>query len=58
MSWDFQEIWDKFLEIETDRDHVHFPIRSIPKYSVTEIIRIIKSITAKKIFEKYPKVKK
>ena len=41
-----------FLEIGTDRDHVHFLIQSVPKYSVTEIIRMIKSITAKKIFEK------
>ena len=47
-----------FLEIGTDRDHVHFLIQSIPKYSVTEIIRMIKSITAKKIFEKHPEVKK
>ena len=46
-----------FLEIGTDRDHVHFLIQSIPKYSVTEIIRMIKSITAKKIFEKHPEVK-
>jgi len=47
-----------FFKIETDRDHVHFLIQSIPKYSVTEIIRMIKSITAKKIFEKHPEVKK
>ena len=47
-----------FLEIGTDRDHVHFLIQSVPKYSVTEIIRTIKSITAKKIFEKHPEVKK
>ena len=47
-----------FLEIGTDRDHVHFLIQSVPKYSVTEIIRMIKSITAKKIFEKHPEVKK
>jgi len=40
-----------FLEIGTDREYVHFLIQSIPKYSVTEIIRMIKSITAKKIFE-------
>jgi len=42
-----------FLEVGTDRDHVHFLIQSVPKYSVTEIIRMIKSITAKKIFEKH-----
>jgi len=47
-----------FLEIRTDKDHVHFLIQSVPKYSVTEIIRMIKGITAKKIFEKHPKVKK
>ena len=32
-----------FLEIGTDKDHVHFLIQSVPKYSPTEIIRIIKS---------------
>ena len=47
-----------FLEIGTDRDQVHFLIQLVPKYSVTEIIRMIKSITAKKIFEEHPEVKK
>ena len=37
---------------------MHFLIQLVPKYSVTEIIRMIKSITAKKIFEKHPEVKK
>jgi putative transposase len=46
-----------FLEIGIDKDHVHFLIQSVPKYSVTKIIRIIKSIIAKKIFEKHPQVK-
>ena len=47
-----------FLEIKTDRNHVHFLIQSVPKYSVTEMIKMIKSITAKKIFGKHPEVKK
>jgi len=47
-----------FLEIGTDKNRVHFLIQSIPKYSVIEIIRMIKSITVKKIFEKHPEVKK
>ncbi len=47
-----------FFKVGTDKDHVHFLIQSIPKYSVTEMIRTIKSITAKKIFEKHPEVKK
>ena len=37
---------------------MNFLIQSVPKYSVTEIIRMIKSITAKKIFEIHPEVKK
>jgi len=48
----------KFLEIGTDKDHVHFLVQSIPKYSPTKIITLIKSITAKQIFEKHPEVKK
>jgi len=46
-----------FLEIGIDKDHVHFLIQSVPKYSITQIIRIIKSITTKKIFVKHPQVK-
>ena len=47
-----------FLEIGTDKDHVHFLIQSVPKYSPTEIIRIIKSITAKQVFKECPEVKR
>jgi REP element-mobilizing transposase RayT len=48
----------KFLETGTEPDHVHFPVQSVPAYSPTKIVRIIKSITARKIFEKCPEVKK
>jgi len=47
-----------FLEIGTDKDHVHFLIQSVPKYSPTQIITIVKSITAKRIFIENPEVKK
>ena len=47
-----------FLEIGTDMDHVHFLIQSVPVESPTNIIRTIKSITAKEIFKKHPEVKK
>ena len=47
-----------FLEIGTDKDHVHFLVQSVPKYSPTQIVRIIKSITAREVFEKCPDVKK
>lgn len=48
----------RFLEIGTDRDHVHFLIQSVPKYSPQKIIQIVKSITAKAVFAKCPQVKK
>ena len=47
-----------FLEIGTDKNHVHFLIQSVPKYSPTKIIMTVKSITAKQIFTKNPEVKK
>ena len=48
----------KFLEIGTDKDHVHFLVQSIPTYSVTKIVTIIKSLTAREIFKRCPFVKK
>lgn len=47
-----------FLEIGTDNDHVHFLTQSVPKNSPTQIVTIIKSLTAKEIFKKHPEVKK
>ncbi len=46
------------IEIGTDGDHVHFLIQSVPNMAPTEIIRIIKSITAREIYRLYPEVNK
>ena len=48
----------EFLEIGTDKDHVHFLVQSVPSYSPTKIITIIKSLTAKEVFVREPSVKK
>jgi len=45
------------VKIGTDKNHVHFLIESIPKYSPTKIITTVKSITAKQIFAKHSEVK-
>ena len=52
--------WDyiKFIEVGTDGDHVHYLVQSTPDHSPTEIIRLIKSVTAKRIFAEHPEVKK
>lgn len=48
----------EFIEIGTDKDHVHFLIQSVPMYSPTKIIRTIKSLTAREIFRRAPHVKR
>jgi REP element-mobilizing transposase RayT len=54
LRWD----WIRFLEVGSDKDHVHFLIQSTPNHSPSEIIRTIKSVTAKRIFAENPEVKK
>ena len=48
----------KFLEIGTDKDHVHFLVQAVPKLSPCQIIRTVKSITAREVFVRCPQVKK
>ena len=47
-----------FVEIGADKDHMHFLIQSVPTWTVTRLVTTIKSITAKKVFEKKPELKK
>ena len=47
-----------FLEIGTDKDHVHFLIQSVPMMLPTKIVRVVKSITAREIFVRIPEVRK
>ena len=47
-----------FLEIGSDKDHVHFLVQSVPTYSPKKIVQTIKSITAREIFRRVPSVKK
>ncbi len=48
----------KFLEIGTDKDHVHFLVQTVPTYSVTKVVTTIKSITAREVLRRKPDVKK
>jgi len=48
----------EFLEIGTDKDHVHFLVQSVPTYSPTKIITIIKSLSVREVFARVPSVKK
>ena len=58
----FIEISSHF-DFEIDRceiaeDHIHILISFPPKYSVSRVIGILKSISGSKIFKEFPKVKK
>jgi putative transposase len=46
------------IEIGVEKDRVHFLLQSVPSYSLTRIMKIVKSITAREIFKLVPRVKK
>lgn len=45
------------MEIGYESDHVHFLVQSVPKTSVSQIVRTIKSITAREMFRIHPEIK-
>jgi len=45
-------------EVGFDQDHIHIFCGAAPKMSPLRVISIIKSITARKVFEKFPRLKK
>ena len=47
-----------FLEIGTDKNHVHFLVQSIPSKSVSSLVKMIKSITARELFRFHREIKK
>jgi len=48
----------KFETVGFDEDHVHFMVQTIPRHAPSDIFQIVKSITAIKLFEKHPGLKK
>ena len=47
-----------FDAIGTDGDHIHIFVGASPKHSPSRIMQIIKSITGRELFRKYPEMKK
>jgi len=47
-----------FIEIGADPDHVHFFVQSVPTYSPSTIVRIVKSLTARELFVQLPWLRK
>ena len=46
------------IEMEIAGDHVHIFASIPPRYSVGETVRVLKSVSAKEIFWRHPRVKK
>jgi putative transposase len=58
----FEKIAQEYeFEIDTIgimEDHVHIFVGAPPRYSPAEIVQIMKSISAREVFKKYPKLRK
>ena len=59
--WVLKEIGKRYyLNLDkagTDGDHVHLFLGAAPRYSPSRIIQIIKSITAREMFNMFPEIK-
>ena len=47
----------QFVEVGYESDHVHFLVQSVPSYSVSKMVTMLKSITAKELFRLHPEIK-
>ena len=58
----FREISDEYefdiQEMEVGEDHVHILISFHPKYSIGQVVRTLKSISARELFREFPRIKK
>lgn len=48
----------EMIELETMPDHIHIFLSAKPTDTPTDIVRKLKSITAKELFKKFPSLKK
>jgi len=55
---EIEKRWEvRFLEIGLDRDHVHFLLQTVPSYSPSRMVQIVKSVVAREVFTQVPEVK-
>jgi len=59
LSKEISERYEVYFEqIGCDKNHIHILCSFHPKYSIGEMVRTFKSITAREIFKTFPEVKK
>ena len=58
----FEEIADEYgfaiEEMEVSEDHVHILLSFPPRYSIGRVVGMLKSISARALFEEFPSIKK
>ena len=58
ISKGIEERYEVMIEaVGIDQDHVHWLVSAAPKYSPTELIRMIKSISAREMFRMFPEIR-
>ena len=45
------------VELEIPEDHIHMVVRSEPKKSPSQIVQVVKSISAREFFRMFPEIK-
>lgn len=59
LIWEISEEYGfEIIEQEVAEEHVHILLSFPPKRSIGEVVRIIKSISARELFREYPSLKK
>jgi putative transposase len=53
---DEYELWVDTMEVV--EDHVHVFLEASPSYSPAEVVQIMKSISAREVFRKFPRLRK
>ncbi len=46
------------VELEIAEDHIHMVVRGEPKKSPSDVMQVIKSISAREFFRRFPQIKR
>ena len=66
VSWYLKEVFQRVAEeyefridtMEVVEDHVHAFIEVPPRYSPAQVVQILKSVSAREVFKKFPELRK
>ena len=66
VSWYLKEVFQQIAEeyefridtMEVVEDHVHVFIEVPPRYSPAQVVQILKSVSAREVFKKFPELRK